>query len=265
MTLSNMKKIIPTLLFLFSLPVFVGCNESLDTYTGENGIYFDTRYNGSEMLSDTIEVHWGLKNTSVQSQFVTLKVKLFGNTSPVDRKFSIRIADDISDEKLAEAGVDYVMPSLDVILPAGQAEVPIEIEVLRRPDLKDNPRLMKIELVENDDLKFLYTRSIAYIGDDGNVHTRPLDLQRVLSMDETFPIPIWWVVRGQPYFGDWTAKKAALICDVMDIDRQAWVATSELSEGYLKYCGKFMYRYLQENPQLDEDGEPMEMGPMSII
>lgn len=260
-----MKNIIPTLLCLMSLPVFVGCNESLDTYAGEDGIYFDTRYNGSEMLSDTIEVHWGLKNTSVRSQKVTLKVKLFGNTSPVDRKFGIRISDDNSDGKLAEPGVDYVMPSLDVIMPAGKAEVPVEIEVLRRPNLKDDPRRIKIELVESDELKFLYTRSTAFIADDGNMQTRPLDLQRVLSIDETFPIPVWWVIRGEPYFGTWSATKAALICDVMEIDRQAWVAPADLSEGYLKYCGKFMHRYLQDNPQLDEDGEPMVMGPMSTI
>jgi len=260
----NMKKIIPTILLLSSLPALTGCEESLDTYSGENGIYFDTKYDGGEMLSDTIDIHWGLKNSNITSQKIILTVKLFGNTAPVDRKFNIIVGADEGDDKAAQEGVDYVNPPLECVIPAGKAETPIEIELLRRHNLKDNPRRVKISLVESDELKFLFSRAIGVTDKDGKVTTRPLDYQRVLYMDETFPMPIWWDLRGQPYFGDWSTTKAALICDVMNIDREAWVAPGDLSAGYLKFCGSFMHRWLQDNPQVDENGEPMVMGPMSI-
>ncbi len=89
-----MKNIIIALGLVISASALVGCEESLDTYAGENGIYFDTRYEESEMQNDTIDVHWGLKKSDVTSQKLTLIVKLFGNTSPVDRRFSIRVETD---------------------------------------------------------------------------------------------------------------------------------------------------------------------------
>ena len=63
-----MKNIIIALGLVISASALVGCEESLDTYAGENGIYFDTRYEESEMQNDTIDVHWGLKKSDVTSQ-----------------------------------------------------------------------------------------------------------------------------------------------------------------------------------------------------
>lgn len=262
-----MKNIIIALGLVISASALVGCEESLDTYAGENGIYFDTRYEESEMQNDTIDVHWGLKKSDVTSQKLTLIVKLFGNTSPVDRRFSIRVETDPGDEKAAEQGVDYVMPPLEYVMEAGKAETPIEIEVLRRPDLKDNARRFRINLVESDELKFHFTRAVGFVNADVTTETRPIDLQRVIRIDESFPMPVWWDHRGEPYFGTWSQTKASLICDVMEIDREDWIAKATLTAGYLKFCGAFMKRWLDEqnalnpdNPILDEDGEPMKMG-----
>ena len=44
-----MKNIIIALGLVISASALVGCEESLDTYAGENGIYFDTRYEESEI------------------------------------------------------------------------------------------------------------------------------------------------------------------------------------------------------------------------
>jgi hypothetical protein len=38
-----------------------------------------------------------------------------------------------------------------------------------------------------------------------------------------------------------------------------------MQPGYLKFVGKYMYRWLQENPQVDEDGKAMTMGTGSMI
>ena len=266
----------------------VGCTENLDTYQGENGIYFDTNYLGAVTLSDTINVSWGMKNSSVTSQVINLPVKLIGNTADYDRAFEIKVETaimpggseippvtepDPDDESQtgetyiptldASVDVDFVMPPTTYVLPAGQAEVTIPVTVLRNETLHLAKRAFRVTLVENEQLKFLYSRSMPVYDDEGNVTYYPMDLQRVIVLDETFPIPYWWLVRGLPYFGVWSQKKASLICDVMNIDRERWIDDSALSEGYLKFCGRYMHNYLLENPHYEDDGSLMVMGEKS--
>lgn len=272
------------------------CQKDLDTYQGENGMYFDTTYKGAETMSDTIDISWGMKNSYITEQDIELTVKLIGNTAPYDRAFQIVIeeaptyvslynpndendANDDSDEDdpgyeeeqptvvptlNAISGEDYVIAKTDYVIPAGEPKAIIPIKLLRREDLHLAKRSFKIRLIENNELKFLYSRSLPEYNAEGEVVGRPMDFQRIIRMDESFPIPTWWYVRGEPYFGTFSQKKAALICDVMKIDRERWM-NDELQPGYLRFCGNYMYKYLQENPQYEDDGTLMEMGPESII
>ena len=61
-----------------------------------------------------------------------------------------------------------------------------------------------------------------------------------------------------------STKKAIFICDQMGYDREDFVASfveSGLNEGKLRFAARYLHEYLQEHPELDEDGEPMTMGP----
>lgn len=289
-----MKKIL-SYISLAVLAVFAAsCQKDLDTYEGENGMYFDTLYNGAATLSDTIEVAWGMKNSSISSQQINLVVKLFGNTAPYDRSFDIVIeeapnyvsrykpstdtdedADDADDTTTvepvedttiptepAEEGVDYIVAGSSFVIPAGEAEVKIPVTLLRRDDLHLAKRSFKVRLIENNELKFLYSRAMPEYEEDGTLTWRPMDYQRVIRMDEAFPMPSWWYVRGEPYFGDWSQTKAMLICDVMNIDREQWMA-DEIPAGRLRFCGQYMHNYLLENPHYEDDGTLMEMGYLS--
>lgn len=270
----------------------VSCQKDLDTYQGENGMYFDTTYKGAETMSDTLDISWGMKNSSVTSQDIELTVKLLGNTAPYDRAFEIVIEeaptyvsqykpkdeDDANDDDdpdfevedttvptlNAVSGEDYIVAQTKYVIPAGEAKAIIPVTLLRREDLHLAKRSFKIRLIENDELKFLYSRALPEYNEEGEVVSRPMDYQRIIRMDESFPIPVWWYVRGEPYFGTFSQKKAALICDVMNIDRERWM-NDELQPGYLRFCGNYMYKYLQENPHYEDDGTLMEMGPESIM
>lgn len=285
------------------------CQKDLDTYEGDNGMYFDTQYKGAATLSDTIDVAWGMKNSSVTSQEIGLVVKLFGNTVPYDRSFEIVIeeaptfvskykpsngdddddadADDSTDPNdpnaptdptdpeepsgsteiptvLAEPGTDYIISGTTFVIPAGEAEVTIPVTLMRRADLHTAKRSFKVRLIENNNLKFLYSRAMPEYEEDGTLTWRPMDFQRIIRMDEAFPMPSWWYVRGEPYFGDFSQKKAMLICDVMNIDREQWM-NDEIPAGRLRFCGQYMHNYLLENPQYEDDGTLMEMGYQSQI
>ncbi|MCM1448723.1 MAG: DUF4843 domain-containing protein [Clostridiales bacterium] len=262
----------------------VSCSKDLDTYQGEDGIYFDTTYNGGIMLDDTISVAWGMKKSDVTSQVININVKLFGNTADHDRTFDIKVDTEImpagsslpsepildADGKTfiptlnATAGVDFNMPSTSYVIPANAAQVTIPVTVLRNNTLRQGKRAFKISLIENDHFKFLYSRNISTTSPDGTSTSYAADLQRVIVLNENFPIPQWWDYRGKPYFGTWSQAKASLICDVMNIDREEWLKPAALSAGYLKFCGRYMYMYLQENPHYEDDGTLMEMGRSSI-
>lgn len=254
------KKLIP-LLFIFV--ACMACNKDLDTYEGDSGIYFDTK----EMFLDTLTVHWGLKNSEVTEQKIELRVRLFGKTVDYDRKFQIDVISE-NDEFEAMEGTDYLSFPTEYVIQAGEADAYITIDLKRRDDLEVQPRRFTVQLIETPELRFLYTREQAVRSSEGkSIGTRPLDYQRVIYMDESFPMPGWWWLYGEEIFGVWSHRKAALICDVMDIDREEWMKSdgTGLAEGYLKYVGKYMHRWLQENPQTEANGEPMEMGQASQV
>lgn len=245
---------------LFLLLILVGCvscEKEIDTYEGGSGIYFAD----GGLYTDTLRVAWGLKNSDVKKQSIQLKVCLYGNTADYDRKFNIEIYSD-TDTLSAIEGVDFKAFDTEYVIPANQAEAVIDIDLLRTEDLVKHPKRFVVKLIENPELQFIYTRKVAVQIDSVNFKMQDIDYQRVIVMNENFPMPAWWYVYGTKYFGVWSQKKSSLICDVMGIDREDFVDT-KLTQGYLKFVGKYMHRWLQDNPHTDEDGKPMEMGVAS--
>ncbi len=243
------------------------CKEEIDAYEGESGIYFSSQ----NIMLDTIFVPWGLQESEVTEQVYTLNVCLFGQVKPYDRKFSVRVSTDANDSLAAEEGVDFRALDEEYVMPANQAEASIKITLLRRPDLDKKARRFTVHLQENEELKFLYSREMSLDSTEwvGDVKVRRLDLQRTIYMDERFQVPNWWPICGNSYFGTYSSKKMILICDVMNISRTDFVAPfsvdNRITDGYLKFVGRYMHRWLQENPQTEEDGTPMEMGSASKI
>lgn len=82
-------------------------------------------------------------------------------------------------------------------------------------DLIKHPKRFVVKLIENPELRFIYTREATILIDSVNFKTRPIDYQRVIVMNENFPMPAWWNIYGIKYFGVWSQKKTALICDVI--------------------------------------------------
>lgn len=249
-------------LFLATLVVCSACEKDIDTFSGESGIYFETR----NIFLDTIYISWGLKNSEIVEQKTRLKVCLYGNTADYDRNFKIEVITNADDEMSAVEGVDFLIADTECVMPANMAETYIDIDLLRSSNLRNQPKCFMVRLIENDELHFIYTREYSVTDVNDGIITRHLDYQRVIYMDESFPKPGWWSLYGDAIFGDWTVTKAVLICDVMGIDREDWVKTDgTLSQGYLKFVGRYMHRWLSEQttPVLDEDGTLMKMGTMS--
>ena len=256
-----MKKIVYILFYFFAC---VACEEKVGIYSGDCGIYFDTK----EMYLDTIFIPWGLKNSDVKEQTLNLRVCLFGDVADYDRKFKVTVVADETDSLRAVEGIDFRPIETEYIIPAKGVEALIEVTLLRRDSLSVQPRRFSIELEESPELKFLFTREQTLNSTEAElrgIESRPLDFHRVIYMDERFKYPNWWPLFGESIFGTYSARKCILICDQMNINREVFVAplSSALTQGYLKFVGKYMHRWLQEHPQEDENGEPMTMGVAS--
>ena len=178
-----------------------GCEKDLDTYEGGCGIYF----NNNEMLSDTVGVAWGMLPGTQKTQTLTLQVDLYGTVAPYDRSFSIEVVSAEDDTLRAEEGVDYGAFPLEYVIPANEASTEINVPLLRRENLSEKPRRFTIKLIENEELRFLYSRQMMV----DSVTYRPLDFQRVIVMTEDFPQPGWWSREGQSRFGDFSQKNCS--------------------------------------------------------
>ncbi|WP_159638857.1 DUF4843 domain-containing protein [Sphingobacterium composti Ten et al. 2007 non Yoo et al. 2007] len=247
-------------LYIIILSIFFySCDKNnLIVYTEDSGIYFDNR----NIVLDTINVPWGLKNSDIREQKIKLEVNLFGKVADYDRSFNIKILDTEEPTEQAKAGIDYLEFPMTYTIPKGQAKAFIEINLLRTEALKSTNKILTIELEESDDLKFLYSRKLT----DSNDNSKLLDIKRVIRMNENFPQPAWWGIYGTRYFGTWSMDKSILICDLMGINREKWAGNSlvdeDFNESIIKYAGVFVHRWLaKQDPKiLDSNGQPMEMG-----
>ena len=252
-----MKQIFFMLLF-FTAFLFA-CEKELDIYDGNSGIFFNTE----GQLNDTMVISWGMKPGDVKKQDLKLRVLLIGEVVDYDRKFTIDVIADDADTLKAEEGIDYEVFKTEYVIPAREAYTDIDIVLKRRENLGERSRRFTVKLNETPELQFLYSRQKAL----DSITQLHVDYQRVIYMNEVFPRPSWWSRIGQPRFGDWSQKKAGLICDVMGIDREEWlyaiVGEGTFTQGYLSYVGKYMHQYLQEHPVKDKNDEWMVMGPDS--
>lgn len=232
--------------------------DELITYEEGSGIYFDN----SSILLDTITVPWGLKDTEIKEQKVKMEVHLFGKVVDYDRYFNVKVVEENTDTTQAFENIHYRPFPTKYLLKAGEAKVIMEITLLRDESLKKGNKTLTIALEESEELKFIYSRKTV----DSTNTVRLLDIQRVIKMNENFPMPRWWSTYGTMYFGTWSMKKSILICDLLGINREKWVGDvlrdEEFNQGILKYAGVYTHRWLAEqNPVvLEDDGKPMEMG-----
>lgn len=246
---------------LIMFMIFLGaCEQKMDIYEGASGIYFDP----TEAVLDTIVVPWGLKNSDVKKQNMSLRVCLMGDAAPYDRKFMIRVIADEHDTLRAVEGEDFRLQQKEYAILAGKADASIEIELLRADDLAERPRRFTLQLEETEELGFLYSRMQTSLDSLEETVERAIDYQRVIYMDERFKTPVWWSLYGDNFFGKFSTKKAIFICDHMGYEREDFVAPfteSNLNEAKLRFAARYLHEYLQEHPEMDEDGEPMTMGP----
>lgn len=246
---------------------FVGCERDIATYSGGTGIYFDGR-----QMSDTIGFSWAYYSKELRDTNLIVRIQTIGEPTDYDRTVKLLPVEHPKMEEQAKEGIDYKPFSYDIVIPAGESFFDLTIDIIRNPDLLTGvTKIFSFRLEENEHFKFHYNRIYEIQKEDENGETittyRHIDTYRSFKISENIGQQGWWKSQssvGVKNLGVWSAKKSVLICDLMKIDRQAWLSgdlVAPTTTAYIKFLGRYMHRWLQDNPTYEEDGTTlMEMG-----
>ena len=244
-----MKRLIAPVLFI--LIFLQGCHYTeIDGYKGGCSVYFSVQ-------RDTMKYSWGKIDNDIKEQVLQLPIYLFGQVANYDRKIRLRTLLCEVDSLRAEIGRDFRPLPQEVFLRADTNKVIVDITLLRTEELVKHDRIFTVVIEEDSwfDSEYNWRK-------DGDGNSYFIGHSMTIIMNEDFPKPWWWK-ENDANFGEWSYKKADLICRLCDIPREEFIGNNVIPNFKLIYYGKKVQRWLNEQdpPYLDEDGSPMMMGP----
>lgn len=245
---------------------FIGCEYDVETYSGGSGIYFE-----NNMMSDTVGFSWANYADTVKNLDIKIRIMTIGKAVDYDRTVKLSSVNHFKEKDQAVVGVDYKPFSYDAVIPSGASFTDLTINLMRNPELLNGaPKIFTFRLEENEHFKFYYNRAyeLERVEESGDTvkYNKYIDTYRTFKISEKIARQGWWYFTsdvGYKNLGLWSIKKSILICDLMKIDRGVWLSgnlVEPITSPYIKYLGRYMHRWLQENPTYEDDGTLMEMG-----
>ena len=241
-----MKKIL--LFVLLVVVAWQGCQYTeLDEYEGGSSIYFS-------ITRDTMKYSLGKIDIDIDEQVLQLPIYLFGEVANYDRTIRLRTELCDTDSLRAEVDEDFKAIPSELILKADTNVAVLDVVLMRTEELAKHNRMFTIVIEEDSwfDSEYNWRKD-----SDGNPYF--IGHSMTVIMTEDFPKPWWWK-DDDPNFGFWSYKKADLICSLCDISRTEFVGNEVIPDYKLRYYGKKVQRYLNENPVYEDDGTLMTMG-----
>ena len=219
-----MNKTILLCLALTCLLSLVGCEQKIDTWSGQNVAYIN-------MEVDSTVVSFAYLDEDVDT--VSVEIAVMGDVEEgVSRYVEVKLV-----EKNAMVGEDYETLAERYEVPSGTTSCVVPVVVKRPNDESDKEVIL--ELVENDDF-YLYYQDDVLTSGSAVVYSKTT--HRILY-----------------YFGTFSPLKFETICTVMEIPRTSFLSTSYMGFGRISYIANYMKAYLDEHPIMDGDKE-MRMG-----
>lgn len=216
-----------------------GCEQKIDTWSGEDVVYMD-------MDADSTLVSFAYMDADMDT--VEIKVSVMGE---VIKKESRYVKVNVKESNIV-AGQDYVALAKRYEVESGNTYCIIPV-VVKRPADKLVKEL-EIELVGNEFFRLYYQEDVLTSG-SSVIFTKIK--HRVLFHNLMKEPPATW---NEYYFGKFSVKKYETICGVMEISREQFLSYSYMTFGRLRFIAPFMKDWLERNPQEDEDGKMMRMG-----
>lgn len=231
----------------------LSCTDSLETYSGEAGIYFAMRVESSAVNTDTLYCETSSLPfivTDADRAVFNLKVKILGAVSDRDRQISIEVVPEETDA-LAE-DYDPLLPGYT--LPAGAVFGSIPITFHRTASLEGQERRLTVRLIGNNDFALPITLWKNSSDEYVNVvkHT-------IIISDKYVQLPGY----AEGFFGPFSEKKMKLLLEVLGLEISDF--NEEMPYTQAKAYGQKFDRYLKEqkaagNTIYEDDGTEMTAG-----
>jgi hypothetical protein len=260
-------------LFISLLILLVSCeHDSLSTYKDVDRIYF--QYAGNTppaSTSDEVKINLGYDNPIKSDSIVTIKVKLMGHLSDVNRPFKYEV---ITRESSAVQGTDVeILPSF---IPARQEVGELLIKVYNSTKIETATLLARIRLLPNEYFHVDYTQTYP-------VSSTKNGLEYNIYFDCKTDMPSLWADRDgenrlADYFGTYSNVKFNLICEVCGVTREYFMHNPEtekaidvvnkripveIARGWISQLNRYLKAYKNSHdgePLTDENGEEVTMG-----
>ncbi|TCC92186.1 DUF4843 domain-containing protein [Pedobacter frigiditerrae] len=249
-----MKKNIAYIIALVIISLSISCKKPLDTYSGENSIYFYDAgrlpvYTG-EPIKDSTNISFSLAKS--QDSTMNMIIAAIGPVSDKDRPYKL----ELNPNSTAIAGVHYTILNTSFQIKKNKTLDTVKIKFFRKAEMQTNTFLLSFDLKANENFVTTFNNKIANTT-TGRIHSF---VTYRWFVNDIIKKPARWL---DGYLGVFTRKKLNLMITVLGVD-PAYLDTSVSIAETLAY-GKFMQRYLNEqralgNNILEDDGSVMIMG-----
>ena len=244
-----MKK---NVIFILLLTILSSCKSEYEEYSGTDAIYLNE-------ISDTVRFSFTYVDSEYETQAQDIHLKVIGKVADYDRPVNIKFT-----PVNAVEGVDFEPLEKEYVVKKGEVSLVIPVTMIRTKALQTEEKGIDMELLPNGHFTTYYD----YGSSDSTSWVKTQRLKLILLFSEFMNEP---PSQWNPYmFGEFSAKKFALICDEMDIPREEFNKKSE-EAGYILsrmgYIGSYMKKYLADEKAAgravyEEDGiTEMTMGP----
>ncbi|MBC5621625.1 MULTISPECIES: DUF4843 domain-containing protein [Butyricimonas] len=224
--------------------------EEVNTYSAEEGIYFNQRIRVGNILTDSTNFTFVYIEESQNEATVSIPVQLVGRAIDEPRPVNIKVVGGSAKE-----GDDFVLP-VNPVLPAGASSFNYEITLKRSTVLQEEAKTIEIAIEENEYFRPIITHEITDIQSGTDVTA----IRHKIEFSELFTAaPAAWYTYIYPF----TPQCFFLTCRVMNIPRSDFNDTSKISSFRFQYFMSEMRKYvaeqlLLENPDpeiFDENGD----------
>ncbi len=231
--------------------------EKIETYKGVDNIYFSPAWvsiTPGVKLTDSIYVSFVFETMNVDQLTVKIPVRVQGLPSQDDRSYLV----ELSENSTAVENEDISALSGEHMFKAGQVIDTLEFLVYRSDKLKTETKYAEINLLPNEHFSVNLNENVINKSSGESINC----LTFRVYFDDVLGTPKFWSVG---FLGDYSEKKLRLISGILDVPLYVFSGETALSIMEVRYIGKSMQKYLDEqeakgSPVLDEDGTPMKMG-----
>lgn len=264
-----MKKFVLIISYLIGLFSFSGCEKEMETYSGQDGLYFDVQYTNTPWFTNpemwAHQIYTLVKFTTMPEGTteanLKLKVNVVGPVRDYDRPFNVMV---VKDSTTAIAGTEYKDLSEQCVVKAGEQNAYVTLKVMKTDRMLDENVQIQIALLPNEYFTLPYT----YLENLPGRYMEKLELysnNKDPRIHNIFVTDIMMKPKyfSSYYFGEFHREKMELMLSqypdatLSDYENNDTMSTTRMTVIAEKMANYLIEQFKLGNPITDPDGTMM--------